>query len=57
MNVTTSCFFSIRCHIHGMPPSRIDACPDVTFDQAHLTRECAKLSGLTPAALARQRAV
>ena len=54
MNVTTSCFFSIRCHIHGMPPSRIDACPDV--DQAHLTRECAKLSGLTPAALARQRA-
>ncbi len=25
-------------------------------DQAHLTRECGKLSGLTPAALARQRA-
>ena len=25
-------------------------------DQAHLTRECARLSGLTPAALARQRA-
>ena len=47
--------------------SRIDACPDVDLaavaaeagyaDQAHLTRECAKLSGLTPAALARQRAV
>ena len=46
--------------------SRIDACPDVLdlaaiaaesgyADQAHLTRECAKLSGLTPAALARQR--
>ena len=26
-------------------------------DQAHLTRECGRLSGLTPAALARQRAV
>jgi methylphosphotriester-DNA--protein-cysteine methyltransferase len=25
-------------------------------DQAHLTRECGRLSGLTPAALARQRA-
>ena len=46
--------------------SRIDACPDLDLaaiaaeagyaDQAHLTRECAKLSGLTPAALARQRA-
>jgi AraC-like DNA-binding protein len=24
-------------------------------DQAHLTRECGRLSGLTPAALARQR--
>ncbi len=46
--------------------SRIDACPDVLdlaaiaaesgyADQAHLTRECFKLSGLTPAALARQR--
>ncbi len=46
--------------------SRIDACPDVFdlaaiaaesgyADQAHLTRECFKLSGLTPAALARQR--
>jgi AraC-like DNA-binding protein len=46
--------------------SRIDAGPDVLdlaviaaesgyADQAHLTRECAKLSGLTPAALARQR--
>ena len=46
--------------------SRIDACPDVLdlaaiaaeagyADQAHLTRECGKLSGLTPAALARQR--
>jgi AraC-like DNA-binding protein len=47
--------------------SRIDAGPDVLdlaaiaaeagyADQAHLTRECGKLSGLTPAALARQRA-
>jgi AraC-like DNA-binding protein len=47
--------------------SRIDACPDVLdlaavaaeagyADQAHLTRECGQLSGLTPAALARQRA-
>jgi len=46
--------------------SRIDAWPDVLdlaaiaaeagyADQAHLTRECGKLSGLTPAALARQR--
>ena len=46
--------------------SRIDACPDVLdlaalaaeagyADQAHLTRECGKLSGLTPTALARQR--
>jgi AraC-like DNA-binding protein len=46
--------------------SRIDDCPDVLdlaavaaeagyADQAHLTRECGKLSGLTPAALARQR--
>ena len=46
--------------------SRIDACPDVLdlaaiaaeagyADQAHLTRECGRLSGLTPAALARQR--
>jgi AraC-like DNA-binding protein len=46
--------------------SHIDACPDVLdlatiaaeagyADQAHLTRECGKLSGLTPAALARQR--
>ncbi len=46
--------------------SRIDARPDVLdlaaiaaeagyADQAHLTRECGKLSGLTPAALARQR--
>ncbi len=46
--------------------SRIDAYPDVLdlaaiaaeagyADQAHLTRECGKLSGLTPAALARQR--
>jgi AraC-like DNA-binding protein len=26
-------------------------------DQAHLTRECVSLSGLTPAALARQRAL
>jgi AraC-like DNA-binding protein len=26
-------------------------------DQAHLTRECLSLSGLTPAALARQRAL
>ena len=26
-------------------------------DQAHLTRECLTLSGLTPAALARQRAL
>ena len=45
----------------------IDAFPDVLdlaalaaelgyADQAHLTRECGKLSGLTPAALARQRA-
>jgi AraC-like DNA-binding protein len=25
-------------------------------DQAHLTRECRRLAGLTPAALARQRA-
>jgi AraC-like DNA-binding protein len=47
--------------------SRVDACPgDLDLaaiaaeagyaDQAHLTRECGKLSGLTPAALARQRA-
>ena len=47
--------------------SRIDARPDVLdlatlaaesgyADQAHLTRECGALSGLTPAALARQRA-
>jgi AraC-like DNA-binding protein len=47
--------------------SRIDAGSDVLdlaaiaaeagyADQAHLTRECGKLSGLTPAALARQRA-
>ena len=47
--------------------SRIDACPDVLdlaaiaaeagyADQAHLTRECGRLSGLTPAALARNRA-
>ena len=46
--------------------SRVDACPDVLdlaaiaaeagyADQAHLTRECGRLSGLTPAALARQR--
>ena len=49
--------------------SRIDASPDGPAgldlsaiaaaagyaDQAHLTRECGKLSGLTPAALARQR--
>ena len=46
--------------------SRIDGCPDVLdlaaiaveagyADQAHLTRECGKLSGLTPAALATQR--
>jgi AraC-like DNA-binding protein len=47
--------------------SRVDARPDVLdlaaiaaeagyADQAHLTRECGKLAGLTPAALARQRA-
>jgi AraC-like DNA-binding protein len=47
--------------------SRIDARPEVLdlaalaaetgyADQAHLTRECARLSGLTPAALARLRA-
>ncbi len=47
--------------------SRIDARPEVLdlaalaaetgyADQAHLTRECARLSGLTPAALARTRA-
>ena len=47
--------------------SRIDACPGALdlatiaaeagyADQAHLTRECGRLSGLTPAALARQRA-
>jgi len=49
--------------------SRIDAAPDRPdvldlaaiaaeagyADQAHLTRECGKLSGLTPAALVRQR--
>jgi AraC-like DNA-binding protein len=46
--------------------SRIDARPEVLdlaalaaetgyADQAHLTRECARLSGLTPAALARLR--
>ena len=46
--------------------SRIDARPDVLdlatlaaeagyADQAHLTRECGRLSGLTPAALARHR--
>jgi methylphosphotriester-DNA--protein-cysteine methyltransferase len=48
--------------------SRLDAQPEVPdlaalaaetgyADQAHLTRECARLAGLTPAALARQRAV
>jgi AraC-like DNA-binding protein len=48
--------------------SRLDAQPEVLdlaalaaetgyADQAHLTRECARLAGLTPAALARQRAV
>jgi len=48
--------------------SRVDARPAVLdlatlaaeagyADQAHLTRECGRLSGLTPAALARQRAV
>ena len=51
--------------------SRIDASPDGPdrldlaaiaaeagyADQAHLTRECGKLSGLTPAALARQRTI
>jgi AraC-like DNA-binding protein len=47
--------------------SRVDARPDLIdlaalaaeagyADQAHLTRECGRLSGLTPAALARQRA-
>jgi AraC-like DNA-binding protein len=46
--------------------ARVDARPDVLdlaaiaaeagyADQAHLTRECGRLSGLTPAALARQR--
>jgi AraC-like DNA-binding protein len=46
--------------------ARVDAHPDVLdlaaiaaeagyADQAHLTRECGKLAGLTPAALARQR--
>jgi len=47
--------------------ARVDAHPDVLdlaaiaaetgyADQAHLTRECGRLAGLTPAALARQRA-
>jgi len=47
--------------------SRVDACPEILdlaaiaaeagyADQAHLTRECGRLSGMTPAALARQRA-
>ena len=47
--------------------SRVDARPEVLdlaaiaaaagyADQAHLTRDCGRLSGLTPAALARQRA-
>jgi AraC-like DNA-binding protein len=47
--------------------SRVDAHPEVLdlaaiaaeagyADQAHLTRECGRLSGLTPAELARQRA-
>ena len=47
--------------------SRVDARPEVLdlaaiaaeagyADQAHLTRECRRLSGMTPAALARQRA-
>ena len=47
--------------------SRIDARPEILdlaaiaaeagyADQAHLTRECGRLSGLTPAALARHRA-
>jgi AraC-like DNA-binding protein len=47
--------------------SRVDARPEVLdlaaiaaeagyADQAHLTRECGRLSGLTPAALARHRA-
>ena len=46
--------------------ARVDAHPDVLdlaaiaaeagyADQAHLTRECARLAGLTPAALVRQR--
>jgi len=47
--------------------ARVDARPDILdlaaiaaeagyADQAHLTRECGRLSGLTPASLARQRA-
>jgi len=47
--------------------SRVDARPEILdlaaiaaeagyADQAHLTRECGRLSGMTPAALARQRA-
>ncbi|HEY7881566.1 MAG TPA: helix-turn-helix domain-containing protein, partial [Streptosporangiaceae bacterium] len=47
--------------------SRVDARPEILdlaaiaaeagyADQAHMTRECRRLSGMTPAALARQRA-
>lgn len=46
--------------IDAAPSSRLDLAAlamDAGYaDQAHLTRECAQLSGLTPAALARHRA-
>jgi AraC-like DNA-binding protein len=41
----------------GRPPGLASAAARAGYaDQAHLTRECAALSGLTPAALARVRA-
>jgi methylphosphotriester-DNA--protein-cysteine methyltransferase len=45
--------------VDATPAARIDLAAlaaDAGYaDQAHLTRECAQLSGLTPAALARHR--
>jgi methylphosphotriester-DNA--protein-cysteine methyltransferase len=41
----------------GEPPDLASAAVQAGYaDQAHLTRECSALSGLTPAALARVRA-
>jgi AraC-like DNA-binding protein len=48
--------------VHAVPPAGQDAGDLAAIaaeagyaDQAHLTRECGQLAGLTPAALARQR--